>query len=157
MLAEDRDYMYCTLRAAFEAAAQSDSHVLVLSDFGCDGMGHPPQEVASLMYKLAYEFVDSFKAIFIAIAPKKLRTSGARTNFEELQRIFQNLKAELPYWGGEPPHRSGPSSPWKSASPVELVVGDEDSMDEEVPQQQAPDGGVMPPPGATVATPLLPL
>ena len=50
MLEEDRDYMYCTLRAVFEAAVASGSHILVLSDFGCDGMGHPPREVASLMY-----------------------------------------------------------------------------------------------------------
>ena len=56
LLDHDREHMYLTLTAAFRAAATFACDVLVVSDFGCNNMGHPAQEVASVMYKVAMNF-----------------------------------------------------------------------------------------------------
>jgi hypothetical protein len=63
---QDREHMYLTLTAAFRAATTLACDVLVVSDFGCNNMGHPAQEVASVIYKVAYEFCDQFKAVIVA-------------------------------------------------------------------------------------------
>ena len=81
LLEHDREHMYLTLTAAFRAAATFACDVLVVSDFGCNNMGHPAQEVASVMYKVAYEFCKDFKAIIVAILPTSKR-SDTRTNYE---------------------------------------------------------------------------
>ena len=99
VLTHDRERTYLTLRAAFNAAAQTGRQVLVLSDFGCD-MGHPPQEVASLIHKVLYEFSSEFKAVYIAIPPTTSRKEGVRTSFEEFQQIFRSPLTSLLYWSG---------------------------------------------------------
>jgi hypothetical protein len=52
LLEHDREHMYMTLKAAFRAASDSPCDILVISDFGCRNLGHPAQEVASLVYKV---------------------------------------------------------------------------------------------------------
>jgi hypothetical protein len=73
--------MYLTVTAAFKAAATSACDVLVVSDFGCRSLGHPAQEVASVIYKVACEFCDQFKAVIVAIPPTSQATTD-RTNYE---------------------------------------------------------------------------
>jgi hypothetical protein len=77
----DRVHMYLTVTAAFQAAATSTCDVLVVSDFGCRSFGHPAQEVASIIYKVAYEFREHFKAIIVAIPPTSLSATDS-TNYE---------------------------------------------------------------------------
>jgi hypothetical protein len=60
MFEEDREHLYLTLRAAVVAAKQSLCQVLVLSDFGCGSLGHLAREVASIMYKVIFEFKKDF-------------------------------------------------------------------------------------------------
>ena len=78
---DDRDYMYCTLRAIFKAAQEAGAEVLVLPDFGCADAGHPPREVASLMYKVVHEYCGQFKSVIVAIAPQG--TDAKRTTSDE--------------------------------------------------------------------------
>ena len=89
--------MYLTLTAAFRAATTLACDVLVVSDFGCNNMGHPAQEVASMIYKVAYEFCNPFKAIIVAIPPTN-KISDARTNYEEFHRVFYKPKSWLMYF-----------------------------------------------------------
>ena len=96
MFEEDREHLYLTLRAAVVAAKHSQCQVLVLSDFGCGLLGHPPQEVASVMYKVL-EFKKDFKAVVIAIPPG-IESSRERTmSYENFVRVFQVPKAFLLY------------------------------------------------------------
>ena len=102
---EERTLLYLTMHAAVTAANQSRCQVLVLSDFGCGSMGHPPREVASIMYKVVYEFKDCFKAIVIAIPPGMADSQERTTSYEYFARTFQEPNKFLLYWNGMSPSR----------------------------------------------------
>jgi hypothetical protein len=92
---DDRDYMYCTLRAIFKAAHGMGAEVVVLPAFGCGKARHPPKEVASIMYKVIHEYHGEFKSIVIAIPPsldeakQKIASSGQTP----LERLVNRLTA----------------------------------------------------------------
>jgi uncharacterized protein (TIGR02452 family) len=91
MFEEDREHLYLALRAAVTVAKQSRCQVLVLSDFGCGLLGHPPREVASVMYKVIFEFKEDFKAIVIVI-PLGIESSSERAMSYELCVPFKCRK-----------------------------------------------------------------
>ena len=103
---EDHDNMYYTLRASFDAAVTANCDVLVLPDFGCGEAGHPPQEVASIMYKLIDEYEEHFRVIVIAISAE------SKHNHEMFNKIFSRPESSLLYWNGDYPRRSHPKAPW---------------------------------------------
>jgi hypothetical protein len=97
---DDRYILYMTLMAAVTAANQSRCQVLVVSDFGCGAMGHPPREVASMLYKVLYEFKSCFKAVVIAISPRSAESREHASSYEHFVRTFQEPNKHLLYWNG---------------------------------------------------------
>ena len=100
--------MYYTLRASLVAAVAAKCNVLVLSEFGCNTAGHPPQEFASLMYKVIYEFQHHFSVIMIAIP------SVRKEIYDVLYKVFERPTSSLLYWNGDYPRRPHPEAPWIS-------------------------------------------
>jgi hypothetical protein len=95
---EDRDYMYCTLRAIFKAVVAAKVEVLFIPDFGCTDACHPPKEISSLMYKVVHEYCGHFQAVLLAIAPQRTHSTDTTTNLEIFQRAFQKPSKHLLAW-----------------------------------------------------------
>ena len=124
---EYREDMYYTLRASFDAAVTANCDILVLPDFGCGQAGHPPQEVASVMYKLIYEYKEHFRVIVIAISTE------SKHNYDMFNKIFSRPESSLLYWNGDYPRSSHPTAPW--------ISGTADKVKEELPEYYDVTGG----------------
>ena len=110
---------YKNLKAAFDAAVFSRCKIFVLSYFGCEQPGHPPEEVASVMYKVIYEYQACFNMIVLSVSSGTPNMAEVKKNYDMFQKVFWTPESALLYWNGDCPRHLQGSNYWHAIEGTE--------------------------------------